>query len=45
MDFVLLANNYGVDLSSGVSVQKTVPEPAALLLTGLLIVPQLCRWS
>ena len=36
-DFVALANNYGTDLSSGVAVQETVPEPASLLLLSLAI--------
>ena len=36
-DFVALANNYGTDLSSGVSVQETVPEPASLVLLSLAV--------
>jgi len=34
-DFVSLTNNYGADLSSGVSAQETVPEPASLVLLSL----------
>ena len=36
-DFVALANNYGTDLSSEVSVQETVPEPASLVLLSLAV--------
>ena len=36
-DFVALANNYGTDLSSGVSAQETVPEPASLVLLSLAV--------
>ena len=37
MDFVALANNSGSDLSSGVSAQETVPEPASLVLLFLTV--------
>ena len=36
-DFVALANNYGADLSSRVSAQTTVSEPASLVLLSLAV--------
>ena len=36
-DFVFLANNYGNDLSRGVLVQETVPEPVSLVLLSLAV--------
>ena len=36
-DFVALTNNYGADLSSGVSAQENVPEPGSLVLLSLAV--------
>ena len=36
-DFVLLANNYGINLSSGVPAQISAPEPTSLIMLFLAI--------